>query len=95
MERLTYFEGGKWRLRIGETECSGPAIDHLAAYEDKIPFDRLDEAAALVKSRDEGRVLPEGSGWFVTSDGKKLTIVMDINAAQEAEAALGGGGDGV
>ena len=34
MERLTYFDGGKWRLRIGYTEYSGKAVDRLAAYED-------------------------------------------------------------
>ena len=34
MERLTYFDNGKWRLKIGETEYSGKAVDRLAAYED-------------------------------------------------------------
>ena len=34
MERLTYFECGKWRLKIGDTEYSGEAVDRLAAYED-------------------------------------------------------------
>lgn len=33
MERLTYFDGGKWRLKIGDTEYSGDAVDRLAAYE--------------------------------------------------------------
>ena len=33
MERLTYFDGGKWRLKIGNTEYSGEAVDRLAAYE--------------------------------------------------------------
>lgn len=33
MERLTYFDSGKWRLKIGETEYSGDAVDRLAAYE--------------------------------------------------------------
>ena len=27
MERLTYFDGGKWRLKIGDTEYSGEAVD--------------------------------------------------------------------
>lgn len=30
-------------------------MDELQAYRTKIPFDRLDEAAALVKAQDEGR----------------------------------------
>lgn len=34
MERLTYFECGKWRLKIGDTEYSGEAVDRLAAYEE-------------------------------------------------------------
>ena len=34
MERLTYFDGGKWRFRIGYTEYSGDTVDRLAAYED-------------------------------------------------------------
>lgn len=33
MERLTYFDGGKWRLKIGDTEYSGKAVDRLASYE--------------------------------------------------------------
>ena len=34
MERLTYFDGGKWRLKIGDTEYSGEVVDRLAAYEE-------------------------------------------------------------
>lgn len=34
MERLIYFDGGKWRLKIGDTEYSGEAVDRLAAYEE-------------------------------------------------------------
>lgn len=34
MERLTYFDSGKWRMRIGDTEYSGKAVDRLAAYEE-------------------------------------------------------------
>ena len=34
MKRLTYFDGGKWRLKIGNTEYSGEAVDRLAAYEE-------------------------------------------------------------
>lgn len=34
MERYTYMDGGKWRLRAGDTEYSGPWVDLLAAYED-------------------------------------------------------------
>ena len=34
MKRLTYFDSGKWRLKIGDTEYSGEAVDRLAAYEE-------------------------------------------------------------
>ena len=34
MERYTYFDGGKWRLKIGDTEYSGDRVDRLAAYEE-------------------------------------------------------------
>lgn len=34
MKRLTYFDGGKWRLKIGDTEYSGAWVDRLAAYEE-------------------------------------------------------------
>ncbi|WP_087064459.1 hypothetical protein [Intestinibacillus massiliensis] len=60
MERCTYFEGGKWRIRLGDTEYSGSWVDRLAAYEDAIPFDKLPRAAELVKADDKGlcMVLP-------------------------------------
>ena len=112
MKRLTYFDCGKWRLKIGDTEYSGKAVDRLAAYEDTClepeeieqlkgeafglrvdkqeleqyralgPIDRLRE---LAQAHKENRVLPEGSGWFVTCSGKKLTVVMDIEAALRRE----------
>ena len=34
MKRLTYFDGGKWRLKIGDKEYSGAWVDRLAAYEE-------------------------------------------------------------
>lgn len=34
MERYTYFEGGKCRVRVGNAEYCGPWVDRLAAYED-------------------------------------------------------------
>ena len=53
----------------------------------------VDELSALVKARDEGRVLPEKSMWTATCHGSKLVLIVDVKSAQEAEAALGGGGD--
>lgn len=34
MSQMTYFDGKKWRLRIGDTEYSNQAVDRLAAYEE-------------------------------------------------------------
>ena len=34
MKRYTYFDGGKWRIKIGDTEYSGDWVDRLAAYEE-------------------------------------------------------------
>ena len=34
MKRLTYFDCGKWRLKIGDTEYSGEVADRLSAYEE-------------------------------------------------------------
>lgn len=33
MERLTYMNGRKWCIRMGDTEYSGEEVDRLAAYE--------------------------------------------------------------
>lgn len=33
MERLTYMDGGKWRMRIGDTEYSGKEADRVSDYE--------------------------------------------------------------
>lgn len=57
-------------------------IDRLAAIEDILgnEYD-LDRLRELAQADKENRVLPEGSGWFVTCSGKKLTVVMDIEAA--------------
>lgn len=64
MKRLTYFDSGKWRMRIGDTEYSGKAVDRLAAYEEThmMPSDvtsmRMDMAiiAALFNGVDVDRM---------------------------------------
>lgn len=61
MKRLTYFDCGKWRLKIGDTEYSGKAVDRLAAIEDILgdEYD-LDRLRELAQADREGRcvVLP-------------------------------------
>ena len=53
MERLTCFDGGKWRLKIGDTEYSGKVADRLAAYEETglepEDFKRAFNKAAVLK----------------------------------------------
>lgn len=58
------------------------AVLKLAGQALGVSADRLRELAQADK---ENRVLPEGSGWFVTCSGKKLTVVMDIEAALRRE----------
>lgn len=58
------------------------AVLKLAGQALGITPDRLRE---LAQAHKENRVLPEGSGWFVTCSGKKLTVVMDIEAALRRE----------
>lgn len=33
MNRLTYYDNGKWRMVINDVEHSGPKIDYIAAME--------------------------------------------------------------
>lgn len=66
----------------------------LQAYRAKIPFDRLDEAAALVKARDEGRVVLPPEDYTFTIRGDLALGIIKANcraaARAEAEAALSG-----
>ena len=76
MERLTYFDGGKWRLKIGDTEYSGEAVDRLAAYEDILGDEyNLDRLRALKQADDEGRcvVLED----ITVSDLQQMLSILD------------------
>ena len=76
MERLT--NCGTLRSGVDLWE----AVNRLAAIEDILGDEHdLDRLRELAQADKENRVLPEGSGWFVTCSGKKLTVVMDIEAA--------------
>lgn len=65
MERLTYFDGGKWRLKIGDTEYSGEAVDRLAAYEDTGLEPK--DIVALIRSPD----------WAIADYYKSLGLTME------------------
>lgn len=61
VERLTYFDGGKWRMRMGDTEYSGEKVDRISAYEDILDgCDDIDRLRELVDADKAGRcvVLP-------------------------------------
>lgn len=65
---------------------SRDAFSRLKKIEDALgnEYD-LGRLRELAQAHKENRVLPEGSGWFVTCSGKKLTVVMDIEAALRRE----------
>ena len=72
MKRYTYFDGGKWRLKIGDTEYSGDWVDRLAAYEETGL-----EPEELAQAKKEGRlvVLPcsVGDPVFMGTGRYKIT----------------------
>lgn len=37
MRRYTYFEDGKWRIKVGDAEFAGPWVDKLSYYEELAP----------------------------------------------------------
>ena len=72
MERYTYFDGGKWRLKIGDTEYSGDWVDRLSAYEETGL-----EPEELAQAKKKGRlvVLPcdVGDPVFMGTGRYKIT----------------------
>lgn len=69
MERYTYFDSGKFRLKIDDTEYSGDWVDRLAAYEETGL-----EPEELAQAKKKGRlvVLPCEIGSPVYSHARKL-----------------------
>ena len=68
MERYTYFDGGKWRMRVGDAEYSGKETERLAAYEETGL-----EPEELAQAEKEGRlvVLP-CKDWFEIVFGEQV-----------------------
>lgn len=66
MERYTYFDGGKWRLKIGDTEYSGDWVDRLAAYEETGL-----EPEELAQAEKKGRLVVLQNVKYTDSDGEK------------------------
>ena len=81
MERLTYFDGGKWRLRIGDTEYSRKAVDRFAAYEDTglKPEDlkrAVNEDAVLKLAGQALGITPDRLRELAQADREKRIIVV-------------------
>ena len=69
MERYTYFDGGKWRLKIGDTEYSGDWVDRLAAYEETGL--EPEETERILDSYGRGMTLR-------TENAQRLEIIKEI-----------------
>lgn len=58
MKRYTYMDGKKWRLRIGDTEYSGPEVDRLAAYENTgLDPEEIEESKFIIASKKDPKKL--------------------------------------
>ena len=68
VERYTYSEGEKWRLRVGDTEYSGSWVDRLAAYEDTGL--EPEEVAAIAKAKAEGQIAV-----FPCKEGDEIYVI--------------------
>lgn len=92
MKRLTYFDGGKWRLKIGDTEHSGQWVDRLAAYEDILggEYD-LDRLRELAQADREGRcvVPPCKVGQKVKVDVRTWGNVWNYKTVENGKFLIG------
>lgn len=87
MERLTYFDGGKWRLKIGDTEYSGEVVDRLAAYEDTVL-----EPEDFKRAFSEDTILKlAGQALGITPDRLRELAQADKDRGWPVEKALGRG----
>lgn len=73
MDRLTYYDDGKWRLRIGETEHSGPQVDRIAEFENILEGCDPIRLQELVQADRDGKctIIPD----FVCKIGEPIGIV--------------------
>ena len=78
MKRYTYFDGGKWRLKIGDTEHSGDWVDRLAAYEETGL--EPEEIERILDSYGRGMTLR-------TENAQRLEIIKEIPIDRLCELA--------
>lgn len=71
MERITYWDAGKWRIRIGDVEYSGKDVDRIASVEnifgDNYDLTRLRH---LVEADRDGRCVVVPAGGYTDKDGE-------------------------
>lgn len=71
MERITYWDAGKWRMRIMDVEYSGKDVDRIASVEnifgDNYDLTRLRH---LVEADRDGRCVVVPAGGYTDKDGE-------------------------
>lgn len=83
LERLTYLHGGgKWRMRIGDTEYSGKEANRVSVCEDLLDGYDIDRLRELVEADLDGRCVvlpfPMHKMLFDMSDPIRLEILKDF-----------------
>ena len=82
LERLTYLHGGKWRMRIGDTEYSGKEANRVSVYEDLLDGYDIERLRELVEADRSGRCVvlpfPMHKMLFDMSDPIRLEILKDF-----------------
>lgn len=79
LERLTYLHGGKWRMRIGDTEYSGKEANRVSVYEDLLDGYDIERLRELVEADRSGRcmVLPVIPALRPGTRGSEIFILLD------------------
>ena len=90
MERYTYFDGGEWRLKIGDTEYSGGVVDRLAAYEDTglepEDFKRAFHEDAVLKLAGQARgIAPDRLRKLAQADMEGRCVVPPCKVGQKVK----------
>ena len=84
MERLTYFENGKWYIRIGDTEFSGKWVNKLADKENRLmQYERIGTPSEINRVMDA-----YGRGMTLRTEvGKRLSLMREIPTKRLHEIA--------
>ena len=92
MERLTYFDNGKWRLKISDTEYSGNAVDRLATYEDTglepeeiiklCDMDRRAKMAEMLRTEEEYGISSDRLRELAQADRDGRVVVLPVEVGQ-------------